>query len=154
HPWCVRRPGLKDSQADGGVSMRRGQFGNSLGLVLAGLALLACQPRPASAACNLIPQTQKTFRGTLGATDRPFAVPGDLVELSVRPQICDAASTGFSPNAADHVVTLVFTPPNSGPRRVVVLTPDSCSSSANQAKLASCQATSGVASATCMEVAT
>jgi len=106
----------------------------------------------ADAACNLIPQSQKTFRGTLGSANRPFAIPGDLVELSVRPAVCDAASPGFAADVADQVVTLVFEPRNNGPRRVVVLTSEDCSGVALQAKLATCGGTSGVTSVSCLRV--
>ena len=49
--------------------------------------------RPVQASCNLIPGTAKTFNATLGATNRPFAAPGEAIELLVRP--CDAASVGL-----------------------------------------------------------
>src|SRR5205814_6812702 len=44
---------------------------------------------------------------------------------------CDGAAPGFSAVAADHVVTVVFTPPTSAPRRIVVLSSD-CSAIAPQ----------------------
>jgi len=119
---------------------------------LAVLSIVFGVGHAAQAACNLIPQAQQSFRGTLGATDRPFATPGDFVELSVRPQVCDAASPGFTATASDHVVTLVFTPPNNGPRRVVFLTTDACNSGINQTRAALCQATGGVASVSCQQV--
>ena len=43
----------------------------------------------ASAICNLIPGTSKTFNSTLGATNRPFAAPGERLELAVR--TCDTS---------------------------------------------------------------
>src|SRR5712692_6943133 len=103
--------------------------------------IIGLLPAVAEASCNLIPQAQQSFRGTLGATDRPFAAPGDMVELSVRPQVCDGSSPGFSALPGNHVVTLVFTPPNNGPRRVAFLTTSSCSSALNQGRTAACQAT-------------
>jgi hypothetical protein len=96
-------------------------------LLLAGSVLRAAlAPAPARAACNLIPQAQLSFRGTLGSVDRPFAAPGDFVELDVRttPPLCDGASTkpnGFDGVASDYVVTLLFTPLGGGPDRAVVL---------------------------------
>jgi hypothetical protein len=84
------------------------------------LALLAV--RPAYGGCNIIPGTTQTFRGALGIVDRPFAAPGDFVTLRLHPG-CDAASAGFAASAAEHVVTVVFTPPQ-GPRHVVYLAAD------------------------------
>ena len=37
----------------------------------------------AHAACNIIPGATRTFRGTLATLDRPFARPGDVVELGL-----------------------------------------------------------------------
>jgi len=106
--------------------------------------VLALAPCPARAGCNIIPGTTQTFRGAQGSIDRPFAGPGDILE--VRPNACGGATTGFSASAANHVVTLVFTPPN-GPRNVVLLTGD-CTSL--EPKRAACAASPGVASARCV----
>jgi hypothetical protein len=100
----------------------------------------------ADTACNLIPSASTTFRGTLGATNRPFAAPGDFVEVAVSPTRCDVASPGLSANAGDQVVTLVFRPLASGPRRVVVLT-----TACGAVKLQSCAATPGVAAVACVQ---
>src|SRR6266404_433746 len=61
---------------------------------VAGLAALAGSSA-AHAGCNLLPQAQPIFRGALGTLDRPFAGPGDFVELHVRPTICDRTSPGL-----------------------------------------------------------
>ena len=100
-------------------------------------------PRPARAGCNLIPQAQPVFRGTLGTLDRPFAGPGDFVELHVRPGVCDGASPGLGTDPSALVVTLLFTPAG-GPKRAVVLTTQSCSDVALTAQLATCAATPGM----------
>src|SRR5258705_11934037 len=63
-----------------------------IAIVLAAIAA----PRGLHAACNIIPSASKAFRSSLGATNRPFAAPGDFVEVTVDPQGCDAASTGFA----------------------------------------------------------
>lgn len=76
-------------------------------------------PASADAGCNLIPGTAKTFDSAQGATNRPHAAPGERVELAVRS--CDTTALGLTSDAADHVVTVVFTPPR-GPRHAVVLT--------------------------------
>lgn len=100
--------------------MRRLNF-FKLALALTTISLPA---RGVWAACDLIPSQSTTFRSSLGSADRPFAGPGDMVELRVRPEVCDGSSPGFSPAIADTSVTLVFTPPNGGPVNVVVLTSD------------------------------
>jgi len=75
-------------------------------LSIAWAAVGALPAGDARAACNLIPQAQTLFRGALGSTDRPFAAPGDFVELDVRQTLCDVASADFGALADDHVVTL------------------------------------------------
>jgi hypothetical protein len=86
----------------------------------AALALLAVltSATHSQAACNLIPGTEKSFSATLGATNRPYAAPGERLELRLR--ACDA-SPGFLPAGTDHVVTLVFEPLSGTNRRIVVL---------------------------------
>ena len=51
---------------------------------LLALALFFAVPIDARAACNLIPGTEKTFGSALGATNRPFAAPGERLELRLR----------------------------------------------------------------------
>lgn len=100
-----------------------GLTGRTVPLVLALAAGLACvlAGAPADAACNLIPGTTKTFGGVLGAANRPFAAPGELVELRFRG--CEATKSAFLPAAGDHLVTLAFKPAGGTPR-LVVLAPD------------------------------
>lgn len=89
---------------------------------LAGLvtALAVVVAEHADAGCNLIPSAQITFRGAVGSADRPFAGPGDMVELRARAEVCDAASVGFSATPADEVVTFLFTPPGGATNIIVV----------------------------------
>src|SRR5437762_3000837 len=101
------------------------------------LLAIAIAPRAAHAGCNLIPQAQPIFRGSLGTLDRPFARPGDFVELHVRSAICDGASVGIGDSVDDLVVTLLFEPAN-GSSRAVVLTTHACSDAAVAGKLAAC----------------
>ncbi len=108
-------------------------------VVALGSVLLA--PNDASAGCNLIPGTAKTYDGVLGATNRPYAGPGESLEIRLRP--CDVASTGFLPTGGAHVVTLVFEAPD-GTNRVVALSDDCVG-----VDTASCAATPGVSSAVC-----
>jgi hypothetical protein len=96
------------------------------------------------AACNLIPGTEKSFSAALGATNRPYAAPGERLELRLRP--CDA-SPGFLPTGDAHVVTLVFKPAAGG-TRVVAL-----AANCGAVDLAACSAAPGVLSATCMTAA-
>lgn len=105
---------------------------------------VAVRPDPAGAGCNLIPSASLTFRGALGATNRPFAAPGDFVEVGVTPDRCDAASAGLGAVADAHIVTLVFTPPAGGQRRVVFLTTEDCAASGAVSKLQACEATAGI----------
>ncbi len=109
--------------------------------------LLAAGGRPASASCNLIPQTAKTFDSVLGSANRPFAAPGEQIEVRVRP--CDVASRGFTPDATDNI-TVVFTPP-SGPSHAVVLTAGSCSPLT--AQLATCDSFVGSGNTSCVPTA-
>lgn len=119
-------------------------------VLLAAVLAATIAASAAHAACNLIPGQRNKFVGALGVLDRPFAGPGEAIEIGLRP--CDQ-SAGLSANAADHTVTVVFTPP-SGPRNAVVLTaaPD-CSAIAPQ--LAGCEAALGAgAAAFCVSGAT
>ena len=104
-------------------------------------AALASVPDRTEAACNLIPGTAKSFDAILGATNRPFAGPGEPLEIRLRP--CDAASTGFLPAGEDHAVTFVFKAPG-GANRVVVLANDCLG-----VDTVACEATPGVTSAVC-----
>ena len=96
------------------------------GACLASLSMLG-HVGAAGATCNVIPGTVNSFRGALGAADRPYGMPGDFVELTVRPEVCDQASVGLADfsgaggiTAADVLVTLLFEPPNGSPRDAVV----------------------------------
>jgi len=112
-------------------------------LLALALALVLVIPMEARAACNLIPGTEKTFGSTLGAANRPFAAPGERLELRLR--TCDTSS-GFLANGTDHVVTLAFKPA-SGVNRVVVL-----AANCGAVDLTPCSSAPGVVSATCVQV--
>lgn len=85
-------------------------------------ALLLGVAAEADASCNLIPGAEPVYRGAIGATDRPFAAPGEPVELIL--QSCDDSAFGSS--AADHVVTVTFEPALGG-RTAAILTTGDCS---------------------------
>lgn len=91
-----------------------------LTILAACIVSLAADARGVHAGCNLIPSAQTTFRAALGSTERPFAGPGDLLEVRVGPA-CEAASVGFSERVTDEVVTFVFTPPGGTSKNVVVV---------------------------------
>ena len=88
-----------------------------LSALLCGVATTLLVPE-ARAACNLIPGTVAQFDGAQGVVNRPFAAPGESVEVSLR--TCDA-SAGLGAAVTDQVVTLFFTP-QLGPATAIVLT--------------------------------
>src|SRR5688572_4869561 len=116
-------------------------WGRGLGVgVLTASIALASAPA-ARAACNLIPQAVQTFRAARGTANRPYAAPGDYVEVAVRPGGCDVGATALSgPDGptSSYVVSLIFTPPDNGPRRVVFLSPGSCAASPATNQASSC----------------
>src|SRR5215510_8857162 len=92
-----------------------------------GILALLCvagpwSPRPSRAGCNIIPPAVRAFQGTLGAIDRPFARPGDLLTLSLGSE-CEPGAA-FPAQADDQVVSLIFKPATGGPVRMVVLAKD------------------------------
>ncbi len=101
-------------QATGGISTR----GYAVFVFL--LIGVGLSGRSAQAACNLIPQTEKSFEAARGATTRPFAAPGEPLEVRLRP--CDGATPLLGPSATDNLVTVLFEPTGSGAKHAVVLT--------------------------------
>ncbi len=114
-------------------------------LVVVALAATLSSADDARAGCNLIPGTAKSFGAALGATNRPYAAPGERVEMRLRS--CDP-SPGFLVDGDDHVVTLLFRASAGATRHAVVLAAD-CA----KVDLGPCSAAPGVVSATCREVA-
>lgn len=104
----------------------------------------------ADAGCNAIPGTTQSFRAAQGTIDRPFAGPDEFVTLRVN-TMCNGESPGFTANAGDHVVTVVFNPP-AGPanRHNVVVVTTNCA--AVESARAACQARADVDTATCLQV--
>ncbi|MGI9430740.1 MAG: hypothetical protein ACR2PQ_00910, partial [Myxococcota bacterium] len=67
--------------------------------VLCVLALLlgaVSLPRSAAASCDNIPQGIANYRTALGSTNRPFAQPGDEIQISVDTAGCDSESGGLA----------------------------------------------------------
>jgi len=111
------------------------------------LAVLGGRAGPASGECDVIPGPPNQFRATLGAIDKPFASPGDFLDVLVRKEVCDTESLGLRNVAPpqtmgpeDVTVTVIFEPPapGSGPRTAVVsaiscvpITSNRCSGGSN-----------------------
>jgi Tol biopolymer transport system component len=102
--------------------------------VLCGIAGLI--DAPAWGACNVIPSARQTLRSDAATIDRPFAGPGQWVELG--PDPCGDPGRLAAP-VAGLVVTVAFTPPAGGPPAVVVVAPQSCDGPILQQRLAACQ---------------
>jgi cysteine-rich repeat protein len=100
-------------------------------LLLVGLLLGAPE---AQAKCNAIPAATKDFRAALGSANRPFASPGDYVEVRAQPTRCGGDPSGFvdldldGDVTDDYVVTVLFTPKplTGGPPRNAVVLAESC----------------------------
>lgn len=96
-------------------------------------------PTTCHAACDVIPAAIQPIRGTVGSIDRPFAAPGEWLELS--PDSCLGRREIVKPNdrLEDLVVSVVFQPDRPSATRFVALTSDDCESSAMQARLDVCR---------------
>ena len=112
------------------------------------LVLAVASVKQAYAGCNLIPGTAKTFNATLGATNRPFAAPGERLEVTLRS--CDPGTLVPTPTPVptDNVVTVIFQPP-SGAKNAVILTAAADCSAINP-QLAGCATQLGGGTATCL----
>lgn len=108
-----------------------------------GLALVGASR--ADAGCNLIPGVARSFDGARGALDRPFAGPGDFIDVRLRPA-CAEPVAGFGGAPGDFVVSVVFTPPGA-PRHLVAVAED-CAALAPE--LARCAGRASLAGATCV----
>lgn len=115
-----------------------------------GALAIACVlvPRLVLAACNLIPGTRLTYNGATGTTNRPFAAPGEFVEVALRN--CDPASAAISASPADHLVTVLFTPTNPGAARTAVVLTAAPDCSAVTPKIAACSAAIGGGTVLCV----
>jgi hypothetical protein len=118
-----------------------------IGFAVCGSSLVA--PASAHASCNIIPGIKTAFRSSLGTTDRPFAAPGQLVQINLASR-CASASAGFAAQSADNVVTLVFKP-TAGGHNVVILAAD-CA--AVETERQACELVPGVGAASCLPAQT
>lgn len=112
-----------------------------IGSIALGLLAAVTMRQPGLAACNLIPQTEKSFDAARGAVTRPFAAPGEPIELRLRP--CDGPAPVLGPSPANRLVTVVFEPTGNGAKHAVVLTA-AADCSAVTPLLAACNAQLGV----------
>jgi hypothetical protein len=95
------------------------------------LILLGLGEVPSWAACDNVPTAIDEFRAAQGAITSPFAQPGDVVQVRVRPTICDSDSSGLhldptdptsACRSADAVrVSVVFTPGDGAAVNAAVL---------------------------------
>ena len=91
----------------------------ALGILAASMTVIGAAA-PAQANCNAIPGVPSSFRASVGSVDKPFASPGDFVAVTDFTAPTVAARSVLA--SSEVVVTVVFTPPNDGPRNAVVLT--------------------------------
>lgn len=104
------------------------------------LAILMPASR-AGAGCDNIPSETDVFRSAQGAISAPFAIPGQTMQVRVRPAICDTTSVGLGtpPSCIDDGdvrITVIFEPRDGVPAHAVVMARD-CGSAADPASLAS-----------------
>ncbi|MFT5039415.1 MAG: hypothetical protein ACI8TX_000363, partial [Hyphomicrobiaceae bacterium] len=87
--------------------------------------------------------------GYLGLADRPFATPGEVLEIAFDQDGCEARSAGLeSRSGSDYTATLAFKPHGAERAELVVLTPD-CSQS--RAALAVCEANDAISRVSCID---
>jgi len=132
-----------------------------MALALLGLTLTALLPTPAHAGCDVIPGALNVFPSGLGDTNTPFAAPDQLVQIRVRPQVCDGESSGLAAPTASGCVaaedlraTFVFFDQSLGavaPRAVVLARDCGLGSDPTSAAYAAAHLP-GVASAECRAV--
>src|SRR5262245_31449420 len=116
-------------------------------LVVAVLALFAAHD--ARAACNLIPEPNQAFQSSIGSVNRPFAAPGDALQIRVGVGPSGCAGSQLA-DATNYVVTLVFTPLDGGQRNAVLLPTASTGCSGNTLVSACNGELSGGGTATCV----
>ncbi len=130
-------------------------------IALFGLALFALTPLTARAGCDVIPGALNQFPSGLGETNTPFASPDQLVQIRVRPQVCDAGSPGLSAPTASGCLapdslraTFVFfdqSPSPTAPRAVVLARACGLATDPSSAAYAAARLP-GVASSECRSV--
>jgi Tol biopolymer transport system component len=109
-------------------------------LLIGAVLAIPLAPSGAHAGCDNIPTALDQFRAAQGAIGAPYAVPGQSLEIRVRPQVCDGTSSGLgeAPACVDPAslrVTLLFEAGGGAPVHAMVLAP-SCGTPALQSALA------------------
>lgn len=107
--------------------------------MVAAILLLALSPRDARAGCDNIPSEIEQFRAARGTITAPYAIPGQSLQIRVRPEVCDADSPGLGTAPAciadeNLRVTLLFGADGSAPVHAVVLA-RSCGNASDPASL-------------------
>lgn len=113
-----------------------------------GVALLALflGAVPARASCDLFPTVERSYEGVLGATNRPYAAPGETLEI--RHRDCDDGGKNPAAQADQNLVTVAFLDPGGQSGSLVVVA-DECDDSLT-ALVDACSMTIGVDAAACV----
>lgn len=117
-------------------------FARSIGRGLMVALFFAPIPlRDARAGCDNIPSEIEQFRAARGTITAPYAIPGQSMQIRVRPDLCDAASAGLGDAPAcvadeNLRVTLLFGVGSGAPVHAVVLA-RSCGAASDPSSLQS-----------------
>ena len=115
--------------------------------ILGATALTLVAAYGARAACNLIPSTPDRFVSVTGAANRPFAGPGETLEIMPAPADCERAPAGFpTDDTGAYTVSVVVDGERDGTKDWVVLS-ENCASL--DAALEPCRASESVGRVVC-----
>lgn len=104
---------------------------------------------PASwASCDLFPGVERTYSSSLGTANRPWAAPGESIEVAHR--VCDTEGAPPASQGSDNIVTVAFLDPGMTGASLIVLS-DDCDEGL-KARVAQCAAGKAVDEAVCLEV--
>ncbi|MEO2169267.1 MAG: hypothetical protein ABGY42_14345, partial [bacterium] len=103
----------------------------------------------AQASCQHFPGVERTYGGALGSANRPWAAPGESLEL--RHRSCDSGGAEPALLGSDNVVTIAYLEPGGTGASLVVLT-DTCDA-ALVAEVDGCTSRKSVTAARCAETA-
>ncbi len=117
-------------------------------LAPAGLLLLASSFSPAQASCDLFPGVERTYSSALGSANRPWAAPGEAIEL--RHRSCDSEGAAPAAIGSDNLITVAFLEPGMTRASLIVVS-DRCDAELRQ-RVGECRAAKAVEHAFCVEV--
>jgi hypothetical protein len=103
---------------------------------------------PAEASCHLFPGVERTYSSALGSANRPWAAPGESIE--VRHRSCDTQGAAPALMGRDNLVTVAFLEPEMTGASLVILA-DRCDEGLIE-RVAGCRAAKAVENAVCVEV--